>query len=482
MADYSGLLKEIVPNMGSDTKKPGAGLFEEAGIWSPSEKIQRRLEQQQAMQAQFALQQQLAAQAQSMQLAQAGAKANAPTGFNFAPFMAMGGLQNIQAGDRIANQATRASQPSPSIMSRPINMQGQPAGGLPTDVSDAAGISPEKIITEALQKYPTRSQAAKVAGAQLAALGQARNDPYLQNIGANLINKSADFEKDEAEIENKKASTAKTKVDTTKAEGELNNPGNTFQGHSPDGDLVTMAPQFENGKFAGYKVVTKGPNKQITQTVDDPRTGTQKGEEYQNFQKLLVNSEAALTSMQDIASGLEQGAGIGWAGKGVQLLDNAIGTMEQIAPNAKLSSKAVDELMSNDGKFQEWAKKTGIEKSRISDLVSNLAKTYNPTGTITEKDIARAAEAVGGGLSNPKTMAAVLQDAGMRSARFVDQTYKYMGKDAADASKSQYEKFKGTWGGEYPQTKAEYDALKDGTRYWNPQKGKFVTKGHRGSN
>jgi hypothetical protein len=140
----------------------------------------------------------------------------------------------------------------------------------------------------------------------------------------------------------------------------------------------------------------------VVTTEDDPRTATQRGEEYKEFQKLLVNSKSAVKSMRDITENLEQGAAQGWAANMVTLVDNAAGTLSQMAPGSRLDASATAALESNSKNFQDWATKTGVNESIWNDLVSNLAKTYNPTGTITEKDITRAAKTVGQNISNPK--------------------------------------------------------------------------------
>jgi hypothetical protein len=183
--------------------------------------------------------------------------------------------------------------------------------------------------------------------------------------------------------------------------------------------------------------------------------------------------------MDDIASSMEKGAKVGWAGGAVTLLDNAIGTLEQLAPNSKLTSGATQRLASFDSKFEEIAAKTGIAKSQIVDLTSSLAKTYNPTGTITEKDITRAADTVAGNASSPKTIAAVLRDAAKRTVRYVDTNYEYMDDAAKEASQNQYGHFKSKWGDKGPKpakTESRRGRVKSG-----PNAGKTIIEYSDGS-
>lgn len=481
MADISGLLGRMAPNIGDDdTQKAGAGLFAQLGIFSPSDKLRQQLQQQQAQQAQIALQQQLAAQAQQGQLAQANSKAGAANlGFNFSPFMAMGGLQNLQNAGQLGAQGTKGvGGNSPASMRTP---------SLESDNADAGGISPEQIVTNALQKYPDKGTALRVAGKQLAALGQSRNDPYLQNIAANLVSKAVDADKETSGIEATRQNTTKSKFDQNRER-----VGTPFQAHEANGNLTSQSQEFDaEGNYIGTKKYSTGPNKQITQTLDDPRTQTQKGAEYGEFQKLLVNSDNTITSMRAIADNLQAGAAQGWAATGVSLIDNVVGTLSQFKPDAKYTAKATQALSASKGDFAKWAQKTGVNASLWNDLVSNLAKTYNPTGTITEKDITRAAESVGKNFSNPATVAEVLREAEQRTRGFVDKSYKYMGDGAREASKSQYERFlesnsRPAEGGDEtandpkvsqddeeavyasPKTDAEYAKIKKGTQYHHP--------------
>lgn len=430
MPDYSGLLKETAPNI-DPAKKPGAGLFADSGIYSPSEKLQMQLQQQQAQQAQFLLQQQIMAQQQGMQLASANAKSNAPTGYNFAPFLAMGGGANLNTADKLATQARGSGQPAqvPQIDS---------------SSADQAGIDPGSILSQALQQYPNdKSTALRVAGKQIAGLGQQRGSSYLQNIGSNLLNEAYKADKEKADLEEKKANTGNLQQEALDKQGKRGNPGTPFNIRDPQGNMVPMAPSYNpDGSFKGWdQIAPGGPNKIINQTIDDPRTQTQKGEEYTGFQKLTTNTESTIYAMRDITENLKQGAAQGWAASTVGLLDNAAGTLAQLAPNSSLNAKATQALAGQRGTFANWAQKTGVNDSIWNDLVSNLAKTYNPTGTITEKDITRAAKTVGQSYSNPKTVAAILEDAERRARRFVDVTYDNMGDDARGASKSQYNRF-----------------------------------------
>lgn len=498
MADISGLLGRMAPNLDPDTKKAGAGLFDEFGIYTPSDKLQQRLQQQQAQQAQFAMQQQMNAQAQSMQLASAGAKANAPTGFNFSQFLSSGGMGNIQQADRLANQTTQAvrGMPTPSMVPQ----------GIASDRADAAGIDPASIVTAALQRYPDRAQALKAAGAQIAALGQARNDPYLQNIGANLLTKSQSFEKDQAEIDQKKASTSKDIQDTTLAKAKAGRPGEWQNVRDAEGNInLTRQKMDANGGYIGDETKIGGPNKQVNAS-EDPMTNTQRGAEFTKFKDMVTDSASSIDSMDQIAKMLSDGAAQGWTAKAVTLMDNAVGSLNQLAPNASITASAQQSLDSYNKTFASWAAKTGIKESVLQDLVASLAKAQNG-GKVTENDITRAMKQVGANLSNPATMAKVLEAQKDRVRANVDRAYKFSAADTQKDTKSIYNRFLKTYtpgatgqdnpddtsdepkgnntepnwddapaGTPAPKDEKEYDALPVGTEYWNPYLRKVVPK------
>jgi hypothetical protein len=335
-------------------------------------------------------------------------------------------------------------------------------------------------------------------------LAQKTGNQDLAKIGLNILNKAKqrqlEDENTQSQISNRNAETAGKVQDTQIKQNQLGNPGTPFQTHRGD-LLVTRVPTFDSqGRFTGYKDLDQGVNKQLTQTLDDPRTQSQKGEEYLKFQDMLTNSRNAIDSMRDIAANLEAGAAQGWAANGVMLLGNAAGTLEQLAPGAKLSSGALAELQKQQGTFKKWFTQTSINDSVWNDLVSNLAKTYNPTGTITEKDITRAARTVGQNISDPAAVAAILKDAERRTIRGVTNKFQDMGDDARASSQGKFDRFMADYtdtpaqeqrsedtgstnpdddipaGYPAPKTKAEYDKLKPGTEYYNVHLKKVVKK------
>lgn len=500
MADFTGLLNQTVPNIGENTKKAGAGLFDEFGIYSPSDKIRAQLEQQQAMQAQFALQQQLRAQAQQMQLGSAQVKANAPTEFNFSQFLAMGGQQNLNKADQFSDQNAQALKAN-----APSSMGPQ---ALPYQASEAAGIKPENIVSQAMQQYPNDPGTAyRVAGKQLATLGMARQDPYLQNVGANLMAKAVAADKEAAEIAAKKISTDKDAQEISISANKAGQPGEWQNTRDAAGNINQIRQKRGPlGAYAGDEVRIGGPNKQINAS-DDPMTNTQRGASFTEFRDLVRDSSSSIDSMKQVTDMLKDGAAQGWTAKAVTLMDNVVGTLSQLAPNASMTAEATQALTKYNSKFAEWAAKTGIKESVVQDLVASLAKAQNG-GKVTENDIIRAAKQVGANLSNPASMAKVLEVQQARVRANVDRSYKFSATRTQGDVKGIYDKFLQTYtpgaegsntnstdnldddapanrepnwddapaGTAAPKDEKEYDAIPKGTKYWNPYLRKIVTK------
>jgi hypothetical protein len=333
------------------------------------------------------------------------------------------------------------------MLGKLFNRKGPQAAAAPQEAS----ADPSEILNRHLAANPDDvGKAYTQAGLEL----QKSGNPEHRSIAANLITRGAEEvmnrRKDLADVEGKE-------LDTDTKRNQLGNPGNVFQGRSPNGDLVSMAPQFDKkGVFTGYQVVTKGPSKETVQNIDDPRTGTQQGEDYQKVVQLMVNTETAIESMRQLRKNMEKGAAQGWVAAGVGLVDNVVGSLDQLVKGAVLDKSAETALSAQTPTFEKWAEKTGVNASIWADLVSSLAKTYNPTGTITEKDITRAAKVVGQNNSNPKTVAAILKDVESRSADFVNRTYKYSSQATRDAAQPQFETF---W--EYAAGEEEEEASDD---------------------
>jgi hypothetical protein len=450
--NYSqGLLNAAGNYPGVESKKPAAGLFAEYGILSPSEKRQQEMHAQLAQQA---IMMQHAAQQQQMQLALAGAKANTPTGLGFSQFLAMGGANNIRNAEKMAGgmpamQGMQGNAPG-SMRTPPFNPNAPEA--------DPNGIA-WRVVNDAFQKFPdNRAMALKVAGTQLNALAQQRGDGDLASIAANLIQGAAKAEQEQVDTESKKASTKKTEFETRQQRR-----GTPFHYYSPDGKQVTETPFYdEQGNYIGDREEGRGVPAQRIKT-EQPEDTQELNKEFRTF---VESKDAANSRMNELIKGLDSGAAQGWGATIVNFMNNATGTLGQFVPN--MDSGAMSALASLETtKFKEWAKKTGVQTAVWRDLISIQAKSYNPTGTITEKDVRQAAESVGGSFSDPATVKAILQNARRLNVSDVDNKWRYLPDKQREQAGQQYNTFKGRWGRQ---------VKRSGTVKSGPNAGKKVTE------
>lgn len=463
MAD-NGLLNN--PNLYdddmADVKKPAASLFRELGIQTPGERQAAAMEQQQLMQA-LQQRQQQAQQQMAIQRAQMAG------GYNFSALTAMGGnTPQTPPGGGFLGMKQPPQQGAPQ-MGRMQGGQGQ----------DDAG----NILTQALQQNPgNRGRALKQAGYKLLQVAVQRGDGNLQSIASNMLMKGQQFDQSDAkESAQTEDLQSQTQTRNQKAGLELaqaGNPGTPFQTTAENGDEVTKRDiKNQLGQVVGSKVEGRGPKK-ITQTNLDGGLNTAGiSKNVDEFGKLVTNSDTTVVGMRRISQLLQQGAGQGWAAKGVGFVNNVKGLAQQIGSGASLSSGAEDklsELKKQD--FQKWATQTSIASSDWSDLVSSLAKTYNPTGTITEKDITRAAEAVGAGMTNVGSVQAVLKEAENRVYKNVDSNFRNAIPEVQKYTKGQYENFNGRFGHKAPvfvKTPDEARKVPKGTPFVNEQGEEF---------
>lgn len=461
MAD-NGLLNN--PNLYgddmADVKKPAASLFRELGIETPQEKQAAQMEQQQLMQA-LQQRQQMAMQQMAIQ------KAQMAGGFNFPALTAMGANtpQTPPGGGFLGLKQA----PQPGVPGQMGGMQEQ---------SD----DPSQILSAALQANPTnRGRALKQAGYQLLQLAIKKGDGNMQSIASNMLMKGQQFDQDDskeqAQTEDFKSQTQTRNQKAGLELAQAGNPGTPFQTTDAQGNEVTKRDTKNAlGQVVGERIEGRGPKK-ITQTnIDGGLNSAGVSKNVDEFGKLLQNSDSTVVGMRRISQLLDQGAGQGWAAKGVGFVNNIKGLAEQIGSGATLSAGAEQALANKKGDFQAWATKTAISQADWSDLVSSLAKTYNPTGTITEKDITRAAEAVGAGLTNVSSVKAVLKEGENRVYKNVDATYRNSNNTVQGFVKGQYEGFNGRFGHKAPvfvKTPDEARKVPKGTPFINEQGEEF---------
>jgi hypothetical protein len=450
MPNYTGLMNGAAPQSEfPESRKPAADIFTQFGIFTPSEKQAQAAQQQMYMRM---LQQQQQMEQQKMAMA----KAQMGTGYGFPMLTAMGGTR------------------------KPKEPKGMLGGGYQDQGSD----EPSRILQDAIAEAGDEIEGAKMGGVRMLQLAKSKNDPDLAKIAINVITKARQMEmeraKDVTGIESTQETTKGNAQERRLKAAQAGNPGSPFDMRDPSGNLNTMRDfKDEEGRVVGTEKLGGGPVRQTNQTLDDPRTAAGKNEDYKEFRTYVENSDATVSKIRDIKKGLKSGAAQGWGASAVTLVDNLKGALGQFTGTATLTSTAEAALKGKATEFDKWASKTNVNASLWGDVVSSLAKTYNPTGTITEKDIDRAAAVVGKNLSNPAAAIDVLDEVTKQTHASVDRKYRYLPPDAKSASDYQYKAYKNStrdWVSSPPKSKAEYDEIPAGTEYYNPTLKKNVTK------
>lgn len=427
----SSIAKKMGKNIGQvnvPTMPDGsnAGPMEEAGVYSPSQKRAMAIQQQQQLQLQ-----QMQLQAYLAQVAEQKRNNDmqeASMGINLPVYMAMQGGE--AAGKMLGGFASRIF--GRGQQEQPTQEQ-VPQEGMTSLVED--------------RKYQRLQDAMKLpAGGtdpdrkRLALAQQLMNhpDPYFREKGAQLYEyyqaKVMESAKKVADVNKTNADADATRATTTKP---------TRDSYREGGQWATSETVYDpaTGKW-NTKVVARGNPTNKTENVG-PLTNTQTGEQYKNFISQATFSMRAKDSLGRIADGIRQGAAVGWGSKGVQLVNNTLGTLKQFIGGTKIDEDARSYMnqFASSGGFKKLAEITQINQSRWMEVAYAIAKANNPTGNITRRDVEDALMQLGGDSSDPDTVLAVLEDLGARLDRDVDIQYDSLEPENRKAAESIYRRY-----------------------------------------
>lgn len=424
-----------------DTRKPEADLYGKLGILSPTDQATQMQQMDYLRQQQAIQQQQLALQQQGQKIQQA----QLGTGYGFPVLTALGGN----------------------------TPQRQPAFGIS---QQQQGPDVHSIARMVLAKHGQDPKGLNDAGVELINLGTQQNNGDLLKIGAQMRAYAREqlFKegKDEAEIDSKNVDMKTKLAEEGRKSAQAGNPGKIEDFRTSNGDIKSIRQRFNSqGGYIGDETMGQGPVKQTNTNIDETGlTNTQFGKQIEEFTALRTNAEQASDNIKRIDALLAQGAGQGWAGRGVTFMNNLRGTLAQMDfSGSTWSASAQAALDSKRKDFVKWAHLTNMKDSDFVDLVSSLAKTYNPTGTITEKDITRAADAVGAGLSDVGSVRQVLQEAKMRMFRSVDTSFKNKAGKVKDMVGADYQDWRGRVGAPFfVSTPEEARKLPPGAKFVTP--------------
>lgn len=417
MANLGGLISGMqAPDEFPDTKKANPRLFEQLGIPNPNEQADQAAKQAQIMQL---LQQQIEQQRQQNAIQKASVR---PTAF---PMLSAMGLN-------IPNAQQKAPAASPQ--------QGP------------QGFDPSSLVAQEFQRSPNDPVGAKKrAGVKLLQMAIQRGDPNLQDIATNILQRASDEEraanKENIDNQAKQSEMGSRALGDQIKVNQLGNNGTPFQVHEGQ-NLSEMVPTYDKtGRQTGYQRLATGQNVQHVKTEDV--TG-----QFKAFQDQVRGADRAMTGMSTIVGRLKQGAAQGWPAIGVGIADDVKGTLQQLVPGSKLADK---ELSSFGPTFDEWAKKTRTNSAMWKELAYSVAKANNPGSPITKADVVDAMGQIGGNVSDPAAVAAILEQTGQRITADVDRSYNTLGKAAqADGNnKAVYDYFKKKYPSQKKKTKTQ---------------------------
>jgi len=211
-------------------------------------------------------------------------------------------------------------------------------------------------------------------------------------------------------------------------------PGDFREERQMDGTVKYFQRMRKDGIDIGEKEIGRGIYKSFTDNNNRnmDMTTAQRGDEAIKFRDTLKQT-SMVNEMVDRLQGQlkDPNTKTGGAGTLVKTLDNALGSISQvlgISGNASLddSGKAwvAKELPSA---WRSIVTKTGINQADYTNLVMTYAtvKAFGGSGgNLSEKDIKRAAEEVGAGITNKETASSILDEVRQKNHLMTDIAYR----------------------------------------------------------
>lgn len=246
-------------------------------------------------------------------------------------------------------------------------------------------------------------------------------------------------------------------------------------------DIKPMGPAYEVGS---QDVNVNLPGEMFT--------GAKKQERLQQFSELTENTLNFFSSATGVYDLLSSGAASGFTGDAMTAVDNALATAKTSLSlltddDKEIRDMVSEELRANNKKWDNVLAKTQLSQAGFVGLAYTLASSYNKDGRISDNDMRKALEELGGNLSDPASARRVLREAVVRAGGRLKNAYritKHQGLD--DDLERMYNDVIGDFTqfeestrgldsprGEVPQFKTEEEALASGV------KGEVMINGRR---
>ena len=190
------------------------------------------------------------------------------------------------------------------------------------------------------------------------------------------------------------------------------------------------------------------PDDAIFGSIQDTAEGFE-GTELAKRRADLLDRRAAVASMVNQSSRLDSllsqtdaAASVGWLGTGARVINDVAAQAEAAFTLAGGESPAG---LLDAAKYEDTLRGMGIEnakiKSAILDLAYTIAASREPGGKLSEPDIRRALDTLGGSLKDPVAMRAILQEATSRAVenyQIYEKTMRDNYGDALNISDAQF--------------------------------------------
>lgn len=175
--------------------------------------------------------------------------------------------------------------------------------------------------------------------------------------------------------------------------------------NAQDGSRVTE-PVSSIGKLAATSADAFKPNGTAQNTLMETRVAAR-------------TAMSAIDNLDQLLAAPNSGAAVGWIGRGASIFNDIRAQTEAatklMSPGGLAAEvgqpgmqQAIDGAMTklfSDGNFNAKAQQMGVQanilRSQIQDLAYTIAKAKDPSGRMSNQDVERAAEIIGGSLMDP---------------------------------------------------------------------------------
>lgn len=281
-----------------------------------------------------------------------------------------------------------------------------------------------------------------------------------EDVAMEMVGKGANNGAMMADAQAQRQERLKAEMEQKDLEMKVNDENRGYEhkpGYSEERDVVGPGGQpyverwqlLRNSKEGGvWKVTSRGPKGGIQGTPGDFKGKADTSDTVQNFETAQAATASALDSMDKMEALVKENPNItGWSGRLIAKADDIMEGVKGLAGQIGTFEGKGDwqDIAKYDfGKLEKTAQ--GSEKLRalVLELAASRAAATEEGGRFSEGDIQRQIDQIGGQITNPRTMVAVLKQARESMVDNLMNKGRYMtvdGKPVGDQYKQQLEGF-----------------------------------------